>query len=325
MRRRALIGSIAGVASWPIAARAQQKPTPAIGYLSGGLADTAGAYRAAFAASLREAGFVEGQTVTVEHRFAEGRFERLPAMAADLVGRKVDVIFTGGTQATRAAKATTSTIPIVFLIGDDPVAEGFVPSLARPLGNLTGISNLLTDLAPKRLQLLRELLPRATRIALLMDPRNPGNQRTLREMQDATQAKGLALHVVDATSEAEIDGAFASLARLQADALFVHGDQFFSARREQIVALAAMHAVPAIYAIRDFTAAGGLISYGPSLVASIRDCGAYAGRILKGARPADLPVVQPTVFELAINLRTARTLGLAIPPALLARADDVIE
>jgi len=185
--------------------------------------------------------------------------------------------------------------------------------------------NLLTDLAPKRLQLLRELLPRAGRIALLMDPRNPGNQRTLREMQNATQAKGLALHVVDATSEAEIDGAFASLARLQADALFVHGDQFFSARREQIVALAAMHAVPAIYAIRDFTAAGGLISYGPSLVASLRDCGAYAGRILKGARPADLPVVQPTVFELAINLRTARTLGLAIPSALLARADDVIE
>ena len=325
MRRRALIGTIAGVASWPIAARAQQKATPVIGYLSGGLADTAGSYRAAFRAGLREAGFVEGQNVTVEHRYAEGRFERLPAMAAALVSRKVDVIFAGGTQATRAAKAATSTIPIVFLIGDDPVVEGFVSSLARPNGNLTGISNLLADLAPKRLQLLGELLPRARQIALLVDPRNPSNRRTIQEMQNAAQAKDLALHVVGAVSEAEIDGAFASLARLQADALVVHGDQFFTARREQIVALAARQAVPAIYAIRDFAAAGGLISYGPSLTAGVRDSGAYAGRILKGARPADLPVVQPTVFELAINLRTARTLGLAIPPALLARADDVVE
>lgn len=263
--------------------------------------------------------------MTIEYQFAEGRFERLPAMAADLVVRKVDVIFSGGTQATRAARGATSAIPIVFLIGDDPVAEGFVASLARPRGNLTGSSNLLADLGPKRFELLRELLPRAKRIALLMDPRNSGNQGMLRELQDAARAKGLGLHIVWATSESEIEGAFASLAQLQADALFVNGDQFFSFRHQQIVALAARHAVPAIYAIRLFTTAGGLMSYGPSLTAGIRMGGAYAGRILKGASPAELPVIQSSVFELTINLRAARALGLAMPPALLARADDVIE
>ena len=325
MRRRALIGKIAGVAIWPIAAHSQQKAMPLIGFLSGGAVDASGPNRAAFHGGLREAGFVEGQNVTVEYRHAEGRFERLPAMAADLVGRKVDVIVCGGTQATRAAKAATSAIPIVFLIGEDPVAEGFVASLARPSGNLTGSSILVGDLYPKRLELLRELLPRAERIALLVDPRTLSNQRVLPELQDAARAKGLGLHIVRATSETEIDGAFASLTQLQADALFVTADQFFGSRREQIVALAARHAVPAIYATRDFTTVGGLISYGPNLTAAIRESGGYAGRILKGASPADLPVIQPTRFELVINLKTAHALGLTIPPAVLARADEVVE
>lgn len=298
---------------------------PVIGYLSGASNDASEPYKAAFRVGLREAGFVEGQNVTIEYRYAEGHFERLPAMAADLVGRKVNVIYCGGTQATRAAKAATSVIPIVFLIGDDPVEEGFVASLARPRSNVTGSTMLTLDLQPKLLELLRELLPRARRIAMLVDPRTPTYLYVLPIVRETARAMGFELHIMEATSEKEVDEAFGSLAQLHVDALFVFGAQFFISSRARIVALAARHAVPTIYATRDFATTGGLISYGPSMAASIRENGAYVGRILNGASPADLPVIQASVFELVLNLRTARALGLAIPLALLARADDVIE
>jgi putative ABC transport system substrate-binding protein len=246
-------------------------------------------------------------------------------MAADLVGRKVDVIVSAGTQAARVAKEATSTIPITFFIGDDPVAEGLVASLARPGGNVTGSSNLAVDLNPKRLELLRELLPQAGRIALLVDPRNPNNPRVMREMQEAARAKGVRLHILKASSETEIDAAFVSLAERPADAVFVDTDGYFLTLREQIVSLAARHAVPAIYAYREFSMAGGLISYGQSITAAFRQNGIYTGGILKGAKPADLPVLQPTTFELVLNLKTAKALGLTIPPSILARADEVIE
>ena len=325
MRRRALIAKIAGAAVWSAEARAQQKVRPVIGYLNNGFARAAAPNVAAFRQGLSASGFIEGQNLTIEYRWAEGDIDRLPGFAADLVSRKVGVIASIGTQAAQAAKGASQAVPIVFLLGDDPVEYGLVASLARPGGNATGVSILAVDLNPKRLELLRELLPRAGAIAVLVDPRNANKPHVMPEIEEAARAKGMKFEVLNASSDTEIDAAFDRLSQLHVEALFVDADGYFASRREQIVALAARHAVPAIYAYRDFAAAGGLISYGASLAAASRQVGIYSGMILKGARPADLPVEQPTKFELVINLRTARALGLAIPPSILVRADEVIE
>jgi putative ABC transport system substrate-binding protein len=281
-------------------------------------------FMAAFRQGLSEAGYVEGKNVAIEYRWAEGHYDRLPALAADLVGRKVDLIMASTPQSAVAAKSATSTIPIVFRGGADPVGDGLVASLARPGGNLTGVS-VADDLMAKRLELLSELVPRAGVIALLMNPNNATAERVIRDVQEAARTKGLQLHVLKASSESEIDAAFASLVQLHAAALVVGADPFLSGRREQLVALASRRAVPSIYAWREFAASGGLISYGPSLTSAFRLVGHYAGKVLKGAKPADLPVQQPTKFELVINLKTAKALGLTIPPSLLGRADEIIQ
>jgi len=327
MRRRAFIIFLAGaMVAWPLAARAQQRAMPVIGILSSNSPASAAPFMAAFSQGLSEAGYVEGQNVAIEYRSAEGRFDRLPALAADLVGRKVDVIVApGGTPTALAAKNATSTIPIVFRTGE-PVADGLVASLARPGGNLTGFGMLLGELTPKWLQLLSELVPQARMIALLVNPTNPVVfERIIRDMEEAARAKGVQLPILKAGTESEIDAAFASLVQLQAGALLVAADPFLFNRREQLVALASHHAVPAIYPWREAVAAGGLISYGPSLTSVFRQLGTYAGKILNGAKPADLPVQQPTTFELVVNLKTAEALGLTVPPSILARADGVIE
>jgi putative ABC transport system substrate-binding protein len=280
---------------------------------------------AAFHQGLSETGYVEGQNVAIEYRWAEGQY-RLPALCADLIGRKVDVIVTqGGTPSAQAAKSTTSTIPIVFATVGDPVGTGLVSSLARPGGNLTGFSNSTIELMPKRLELLSELVPQTRVIALLANPNNPAAERMIREVQEAAHAKGVQLPILKAGTESEIDAAFASLVQLQAGALVVGPDQFFFTRRERLVALASRHAVPTIYEWREFAATGGLISYGTSLSGVFRQVGTYVGKILKGAKPADLPVQQPTTFELVVNFNTAKALGLTVPPSILARADEVIE
>jgi putative ABC transport system substrate-binding protein len=263
--------------------------------------------------------------LAIEFRWAEGRYDRLPALAADLVGRKVDVIATGNLTSTLAAKSATSTIPIIFVSEGNAVGDGLVASLARPGGNLTGFTTIAVELTPKRFEMLSELVPQTKVIALLVNPNNPVTKPEIRDVQEAARAKGVQLHVLKAGSESEIDAAFASLVQLQAGALVVSTDGFFYNRREQFVALASHHAVPAIYAWREFAAAGGLISYGPTLTAIFRQAGIYAGKILKGAKPADLPVQQPTIFELVVNLKTAKALGLIVPPSILARADEVIE
>jgi putative ABC transport system substrate-binding protein len=309
--------------------RAQQaKEMPVIGYLSpfspppnlGALG------RNPFQQGLSETGYVYGQNVAIEYRWAESNYDRLPALAADLVGRKVDVIVTeGGTPPALAAKSATSTIPIVFTFVGDPVASGLVTSLARPGGNLTGFSNISIELMPKLLDLVLEIVPQAGVIALLVNPDNPNAERIIRGTQEAARVKGVKLVVLKAATEGEIDAAFASLVQLQAGALVVDPDAFFNSRGEQLVALASRHVVPAIYAHRRLVAAGGLFSYGIDDTIVLRQAGIYAGRILKGAKPADLPVQQPTTFELVINLKTAKALGLTIPPTLLARADEVIE
>jgi putative tryptophan/tyrosine transport system substrate-binding protein len=322
MRRRELMLLVGGAMTTARALRAQQKAMPVIGYLafgSPGVAPTT----AVFLQGLSETGYVEGQNVAIEYRWAEGRYDRLPTLAADLVGRKVDVILGAGDAATAAAKDATSTIPIVFVSGD-PVGQGLVAGLARPGGNLTGVSILTFELMPKRLELLSELVPQAG-VALLVNPNNSTTERMIHDVQEAARVKGVQLHIVKAGSESEIDVAFASLGQLQAGALLVSRDPFFNSRREQLVALAARHAVPAIYPWGEFTAAGGLISYGPSLTAALRQVGIYTGKILNGAKPADLPVQQPTTFELVVNLKTAKALGLTIPQSILARADEVIE
>jgi putative ABC transport system substrate-binding protein len=327
MNRRELMALLGGTAAaWPLAARAQQRAMPVIGFLSGTSPGPYASYVAAFHQGLSDAGYVEGQNIAIEYRWAEGHYDRLPALAADLVGRKVDVIAaSGGTPAARAAKSATSTIPIVFTSGTDPVAAGLVTSLARPGGNLTGVSFLVVELNPKRLELLTELVPQARVIALLVNPTNTNAERTIRNMEEAARAKGVQLAILKVGSESEIDVAFASLVQLQAGALVVGADAFFNSRREQLVALASRHAVPAIYEGRESAASGGLISYGTSISSVYRQLGIYAGKILAGAKPADLPVQQPTKFELVINLKTAQALGLTVPQALLMRADEVIE
>ena len=304
--------------------RAQQKAMPVIGYL--GVATVRPAALSWFQQGLGDAGYVEGQTVAIEYRWWEGGRDRLPVLAADLVARKVDVIATTGGLATAlAAKNATSTIPIVFQIGGDPVKDKLVASFARPGGNLTGVTILTAELNAKRLDLLSELVPQARLIALLVNPTNAAAERIINDVQQAARSKGIQIAVLRAAAEDEFETAFASLVQLNAGALLVGNDPFFNSRREQLVALAARHGVPAIYEWRDFTEVGGLISYGTRRSAAYRQLGIYAGMILKGAKPADLPVVQTTQFELVINLKTAKALGLGVPPILLAQADEVIE
>jgi ABC-type uncharacterized transport system substrate-binding protein len=327
MRRRDLLAGVAATAAArPLAARAQKKAMPVIGFLG---VPSPGPYAllvAAFRQGLRETGYTEGQNVAIEYRWAEGSYDQLPELAADLVRRKVDLIATiGGPPSARAAKNASSTIPILFISGDDPVAAGLVASLARPSGNVTGVGMMFAELNPKRLELLSELVPQAKMIALLVNPNNLNAERITGEVRESARQKGLQLPVLKAATEEEIDAAFAALARLQAGALLVANDGFFGSRREQLVALATRHAIPAIYDVRESAVAGGLISYGASFTASYRQLGIYAGKILKGAKPADLPVQQPTTFELVINLKTAKTLGLTVPQSMLQRADEVIE
>jgi putative ABC transport system substrate-binding protein len=297
---------------------------PVIGYLSS--YSPLNPFVAGFRQGLSEAGYVEGQNVAIEYRWAEGHYDRLPALAADLVDRKVGVIAaSGGDLSSRAAKSATSRIPIVSIIGGDPIEAGLVASLTRPGGNLTGVSFLDVELTSKRLELLTELVPRANVIALLENPSDPNAERIMRDAQEAARTKGVQLLILKASTESEIDAAFATLVQPRAGALLVGADPFFLTQREQLVALASRHAVPAIYSLRDFAASGGLISYGTSLTAVYRQVGVYVGKILNGAKPADLPVQQPTKFELVINLKTAAALGLTVPQSILARADEVIE
>ena len=327
MRRRELVLLLSGAMTAPRALRAQQKAMPVIGFLAAGSPGPGAPFVAAFRQGLSEAGYVEGQNLAIEYRWAESHYDRLPALAVDLVGRKVDLIATSGSDLVAlAARNATSTIPIVFIGGGDPVEGGLVASLARPGGNLTGFTLLVIELNPKRLELLTELVPQARVIALLVNPNSAdAAARITRDVQDAARSKGLQLPILKASTEGEIDAAFATLLQLHADGLVVSSETFFTRRREELVGLAARHAVSAIYALREFTASGGLISYGPSVTSSFRQLGIYAGRILKGAKPADLPVQQPTIFELVVNLKTAEALGITVPPSILARADEVID
>ncbi len=326
MKRREFIMLLGGAAAaWPLAARAQQPAMPVVGFLGGASPGPYAPFVAAFHQGLSEAGYVEGQNLTIEYRWAEGRYDRLPAFAVDLVRRKVDVILTsGGNAPGLAAKNATSTIPIIFVTGD-PLEVGLVASLGRPGGNLTGVAMLTVELTPKRFELLSELVPLARVIALLVNPINPNSERITAEVQEAARGKGVQLLVLKASNKNEIDAAFAALVQQHAGAMVVDADAFLTGQRAQLVALASNNALPAIYGWREFAASGGLISYGTSLTAVYRLAGNYVGKILKGAKPADLPVQQPTKFELVINLKTARTLGLTVPPALLTSADEVIE
>jgi putative ABC transport system substrate-binding protein len=327
VRRRDFLILTAGLAGGrPTALRAQQKAVSVIGILAAAAPDNAGALRmlAAFREGMGEFGYVEGQNIAIEYRWAEAHFDRLPALASDLVDRKVDVIVTeGGDGSVLAAKQATSTIPVVFHTNSDPVAMGLVASLARAGGNLTGVS--LHGLAAKRIELLCDLVPEAKAIALLVNPNDPSADVDIRDAQEAARAKGVQLHVVKAGSDNEIEPAFATLSELRADGVVVVSSPLFSRRMVQLVALASRHALPAIFSGRLYVETGGLLSYGSNLEAVYRQKGIYTGKILKGAKPADLPVEQPTKVELLINLKTAKALGLTVPPLLLARADDVIE
>jgi putative tryptophan/tyrosine transport system substrate-binding protein len=328
MRRRAFIKLLgAATAAWPLAARAQQPAMPVIGFLDPRSPHTLADQLRAFRQGLKDTGYVEGENVSIEHRWAEGQFDRLPALAVELVRRRVAVIATNGGPATAlAAKAATATIPIVFIVGEDPVKLGLVSSLGRPGGNLTGINFLIGELTAKRLGLLRELVPGAARIAVLVNPANATNaETTLREVEPAARATGLQIQILKASTSLEIEAAFATFVRERPDALFVGNDAFLSSRSVQLVHLATLHKVPATYALREFAEVGGLMSYGVNVREALRQVGAYTGRILKDAKPADLPVVQSSKFELVINAVTARMLGLTVPPTLLSTADEVIE
>ena len=327
MRRREFVTLLGGAAAaWPLAARAQQPAMPVIGLLSGRSLNDSKPMMAAFRQGLIEQGFVERQNVAIEYRWAEGHYDRLPAMAADLAGRQVAAILAvGSVPSPLAAKAATSTIPIVFVVGGDPVKFGLVSSLNRPGGNVTGVSVLSGALTAKRLELLRELVPDASIVACLVNPKNPEAENQLMDIRAAGRTVRQKIIVLNASLDHELNDAMATIVRERASGLLVGNDAFFVLRREQLVALAARHAIPTIYFLREFAEAGGLVSYGDSLTDAYRQVGMYIGRILKGMKPADLPVVQSTKVELTINLKTAKALGLEVPPTLLARADEVIE
>jgi putative ABC transport system substrate-binding protein len=326
VRRREFITLIGGAAAWPVAARAQQPAMPVVGWLNLGSPESTASDKAGFLQGLKETGYIEDQNLTIEDHFADFRNERLSALAADLVRHRVNVIAAiGGPASVLAAKAATMTIPIVFAIGGDPVELGLVASLNRPGGNVTGVSFLTNALGSKRLELLRELAPAASIIGFIVDPTNPSTATEMKDMQDAANALGRRLIIVKTSTEREVDAAFASLVQQRADAVIMAGQAFLSGRRDQLVALTQRHALPAVYQRREIVAAGGLMSYGTSVPDAHRLAGVYAGRILKGEKPTDLPIVQSTRFELAINLKTAKALGLPVPPLLLARADEVIE
>jgi putative ABC transport system substrate-binding protein len=328
MKRREFIGLLGGAAAvGPLVARAEQSAMPVVGMLNSTSPDGFADLMRAFRQGLKEAGYAEGENVAIEYRWADNQNDRLPELAAELVRRRVNVIAsTGGPAPAFAAKAATSTIPIVFVIGGDPVTLGLVDSLARPSGNLTGTNFFIFELGAKRLELLREMVPRATRVAVLVNPQNAAiTESNLKGVEPAARAMGLRLQTLEANTSREIDSAFANFSRERPDALFVSSGPFFSARRVQLALLAARHAVPATYAGREYAEAGGLMSYGASRSDAYRQVGLYTGRLLKGAKPADLPVVQGTKFELVINAQTARLLEREVPPSLLARAAEVIE
>jgi putative ABC transport system substrate-binding protein len=326
MRRREFFGALGAAAAWPLEARAQQSAMPVIGFLYSQSPDPIANRLRGFRQGLKETGYVEGENVAVEYRWAENQIGRMPALAADLVRRHVTIIAAMATPAALAAKAATATIPIVFSVGEDPVRLGLVASLARPGGNATGINFFIAELTAKRLELLREFVPTATRVGVLVNPATVRTtETTLRDVEVAARAIGLQVNVANASTISEIDAAFATLVRERADALFVGSDSFFSGRRVQLVLLTTRHAIPATYTVRDYVEAGGLMSYGTSLTDAYRQVGVYTGRILKGEKPVDLPVVQSSKFELVINAQAARLLGLTVPPMLLARADEVIE
>ena len=327
MRRRNFISLVGGLAvAWPIAAGAQQSAMPVVGFIDVGSPADSGAHVASFRQGLNDMGYFEGRNILIEYRWAEGRHDRYPELAADLIRQKVNVIATGAnSSASLAVKAATSTIPIVFGVGEDPVKLGLVASLARPGGNATGINFFAAELTAKRLGLLREMVPGAARVAFLVNPANVTAESTVKDLEAAAPAFGVQIQIFDAGTIREIDAAFASLVRQRFDALFVGPDLFFSTRRVQLAIAAARHAVPTIFAQREYAEAGGLMSYGTNIADTYRQVGVYTGRILKGAKPADLPVVQSTKFELVINAQTARTLGLTVPDNLLATADEVIE
>jgi ABC-type uncharacterized transport system substrate-binding protein len=326
MRRREFISLIGGAAAWPIAARAQRTSMPVVGLLGNTTSDEYAYLIVPFRKGLSEAGYVEDQNFAIEYRWANDRSDQLPALAADLASRHVDVIMTsGGTAPAVAAKAATSTIPIVFAFGSDPVKAGLVASINRPGGNITGVSFITTALAAKRLELLRELLPKANVIGALVNPNNLQASAISKDLQDGSRTLGLKVHVLSVTSSRDFDSAFVTMVGQRVDAVLIAPDQLFNAGRRRLITLASRQALPAIYIQRQFVADGGLLSYGPSLTDSYRQAGIYVGRILKGTKPADLPVLLPTKYELIINLKTAMTLGLTVPPSLLARADAVIE
>jgi putative tryptophan/tyrosine transport system substrate-binding protein len=326
VRRREFILALGGAAAWPLAVRAQQAAMPVVGFLHSASPGPFASALAAFRQGLSETGYIEGQNVAIEYRWAEGQYDRLPALAADLIGRNVTVIAAiAGNAPAQAAKAVTTSIPIVFVSGSDPVSGGLVASFNRPGGNVTGVSWVATILVPKQLDLLRQVAPNPAVIGALVNPNYPDHEVQLRELEEAGAAIGQKINVIRATTAHEIDTAFTSFVEQRAGALIVANDPFFVSRRNQIVALAARHMIPAMYFSREFTAAGGLLSYGASLIEATRQGGIYTGKILKGAKPADLPVIQPTKFEFVINLKTANALGLRVAPALLVLADEVIE
>jgi putative tryptophan/tyrosine transport system substrate-binding protein len=325
MRRREFIGLLGGVAAWPLTVRAQQPAMPVVGLISVRSPDDSAKLIATFQDGLKEFGFIEGQNLRLEHRWADRQYDRLPSLAPDLVDQRAAVLVAIANPSALAVKATVRTLPIVFAIGGDPIQLGLVASLNRPGGNITGVSFFASQLEAKRMGLLHELVPRASVVAVLVNPNNPTVDVQLREVQEAAHSLGLKLHTLNASSEREIEKAFIALVQLQAGGLLVAADSFFFSRRHQLATLADVYAVPAIYEWRDFSEAGGLASYGTDLANAYRQVGMYTGRILKGEKLADLPVMQSTKFELVINLRTAKRLGLDIPPTLLARADEVIE
>jgi putative ABC transport system substrate-binding protein len=322
MKRRDFVTLVGGAAAWPLAARAQQRAMPVVGYLSPGTPEASGA--AAFREGLSETGFVEGRNVAIEYRFANNANDRLPQLAADLVRRRVTAIVASSLQAALAAKAATATIPIVFRTGADPIQYGLVANFNQPSGNITGINDIGLDLGAKRLGLLRDLLPTASRFAILVDPTAPSTESSVTQARVAASTIARPIEVVTASTSREIDSAFASLAQ-RIDALLVNSDALFFDRRVHVVSLAMYHRLPAIYAQREFADAGGLVSYGPDIADQQRQAGIYTGRVLKGEKPADLPVLRPVKFEFVINLQTARTLGVNVPPTLLALATEVIE